>query len=74
MKPSRCKMHVDHVTDSGYQEKVEFVCEYDASNPEDKAFAESTPSGMLEICVTNKALKGSWKPGDRVYIDITPAE
>ena len=74
MKPSRCKMRVDAVTQDTYQEKVFFVCEYDETNPEEKAFSEATPSGNLTISVTNKALKGNWKPGDRVYINIAKAD
>lgn len=43
-----------------------------SSNPEDNTYASATPSGSIELQVTNKALHGILKPGQKYYVDFTP--
>lgn len=41
---------------------------------EDNTFAKWSPSAMLTIDVRNPALWGKFKPGDKFYVDFTPAD
>jgi len=43
-------------------------------NSEDNSFAKWTPSGVLELNITNPALIGQFKPGDSYYLDFTKVE
>lgn len=52
---------------------VTLSAEYDTSL-EDQSFAKSTPSGHIEIYVTNPAASDQFVLGRQYYIDITPAE
>lgn len=45
-----------------------------AGNSEDNSFAKWTPSGVLEMSITNPALIGQFKPGDAYYLDFTKVE
>lgn len=40
---------------------------------EDNTYALYSPSGMLELTITNPALCGKIKQGDTFYVDFTPA-
>jgi hypothetical protein len=41
---------------------------------EDNTFAKWSPSGSLSLTITNPALWDQFKPGQKFYIDFTPAE
>lgn len=41
---------------------------------ENKNWAKWTPSGRLEMTITNPALVGAFEPGAEYYLDITPAK
>lgn len=41
---------------------------------ENKSFSEYTPSGKLELVVTNKALFDHFQPGKEYYLTIEAAE
>lgn len=41
---------------------------------EDNTFARYTPSGSLELSITNPALFDQIKPGDTFYVDFTKVE
>ena len=41
---------------------------------EDNTFAKWTPSGSLSLTITNPALWDQFKPGQKFYLDFTPAE
>ena len=41
---------------------------------EDNSFARYTPSGTLSMTVQNPALLGKFIPGDKFYLDFTPAD
>jgi hypothetical protein len=81
---SRCKFYVAKVATIGWlgmnqqtpepprHEVITLHAVYGGLSEEDRSFAESTPSGQLEITVTNPAVVGMFKPGDEFYIDIIP--
>lgn len=48
--------------------------QYDQSIPEDKRFCEATPSGRLEMHVTNPAAIEQLAIGKTFYLDFTPVE
>lgn len=41
---------------------------------EDNTFARFTPSGSLSLTINNPDLLGKIKPGQKFYVDFTPAE
>lgn len=41
---------------------------------EDNTYAKFSPSAVLEIQITNPALHGQFKPGQKFYVDFTPAD
>ena len=41
---------------------------------EDNTFARWSPSVELKISITNPALIGQFKVGEKFYVDFTPAE
>ena len=71
----RAKFQIESVTQQGCQETLKFRAVYGGStNKEDNTYSEATPSAELTMCVTNKELHGKFKPGDKFYVDFTPAE
>lgn len=44
-----------------------------SGSEENKSFSQFTPSGLLEMHVTNPAAHGFFKPGHSYYLDITEA-
>lgn len=45
---------------------------YDTSIPEDQRFEKATPSGSLEMTVTNPAALDQLALGETFYVDFTP--
>lgn len=41
---------------------------------EDNTYAKFSPSAQCEIHVANPALLGKFKPGEKFYVDFTPAD
>jgi len=41
---------------------------------EDNTYARYTPNGSLNLTITNPALRGQFKPGQKFYLDFTEAE
>ena len=41
---------------------------------ENKSFSKWTPSGRLELSITNQNVFGKFVEGQEYYLDITPAE
>lgn len=41
---------------------------------EDNTFARWTPSGSMELYITNPDLHGKFAVGQKFYVDFTPAE
>lgn len=53
--------------------QVRFECHYNsADTKEDQAFSEATPSGHMELYVSNPTALAILKEGDYCHIDITP--
>ena len=74
----RAKLQVASVTQYGGYETLKFhaVCppSFDKDGlHEDSTFSKYSPSATLEISITNPALHGKFKPGDKFYVDFTPA-
>ncbi len=70
----RAKFQLSSVTFNGHSETLKFIAVYGgATNKEDNTYSEATPSADLSMCVTNKALHGKFRPGDKFYVDFTPA-
>lgn len=80
MTAMRAKLQIGSVTDHGAQETLKFhgVCKSgsygDDGLDEDNTFAKFSPSVSLEITVANPALLGKFKPGQKFYVDFTPAD
>jgi hypothetical protein len=70
----RAKLEIQSVTQTTYGETLKFNAVYGgATNKEDNTFSEATPSATLEMQISNKALHGQFKPGQKFYVDFTPA-
>ena len=71
---ARCKFTVESVQDFGNNNrKMRLVTKYDeALSKEDQAFSKYTPSGNMEVTITNPNVFDIFKPGAVVYVDITP--
>lgn len=41
---------------------------------EDNTYAKYSPSAQCEILVCNPALIGKFQPGEKFYVDFTPAD
>ena len=71
---SRGKFVCETVTTTrGQQEIIKFsaVCkDTDEVIPEDLLYHKYTPYGVIEIHVSNPALAGKFKPGDKFYVDF----
>jgi len=57
-----------------YAQNVTLAAQYDTEKTEDVSFAAATPSGKLEIYVSNPAVVGTFEPGKDYYLDLTPCE
>lgn len=70
----RAKFRVESVTEHvwGKGKTVKLGPQYDTSIPEDRRFSEATPSGSLEMMVTNEAALAVLRPGAVFYLDFTP--
>jgi hypothetical protein len=74
MMNTRCKFQVEKVTTySGNYEQITLNAVYGGS-AENVSFAAATPSGKLEITVTNPVVIGQIKPGQYYYLDLIPTE
>lgn len=71
---SRAKFVVNSVTSYKGQEKIEATPVIGGSE-ENKSFSKWTPSGKLELMVTDETgMYQQIKPGDEIYLDITLIE
>jgi len=67
---TRAKVKVDTVTASEYSQELKLTPVV-GGNPEDNSFAKATPTGSIQLTVTNKDLWGKFKPGDMFFVDFT---
>ena len=72
----RAKLTVIAITEHNYGngKTVKLGCAYDPEIPEDQRFCEATPSGSMELYVTNQAALDQFKIGQSFYVDFTPIE
>ena len=71
----RAKFRVTDITQHNYPGlTVKFQAMYDPETPEDRKFVEATPSGHLEMLVTNPAALEELQIGRYFYLDFTPAD
>jgi hypothetical protein len=73
---ARCKFTVESVTHHAYGSRsVRLVTAYDEPlSKEDRAFSNATPNGKIEIDIQNPKVFDVFKPGAKVYVDVTPIE
>jgi hypothetical protein len=72
---ARCKFRVVAVTDFGNDNKlVKLTTQYDQTLPEDQSFSRYTPSGTIEVQISNPAVLPMFEPGRDFYVDLVPAE
>lgn len=79
-KIMRAKLKVSEVTlgENCDIVKMRAVCK-DGAYPadgydEDNTFAKFSPTAELSIQICNPALLGKFRPGQKVYVDFTPAD
>ncbi len=72
----RAKFTVTSVTDHNYGngKTIKLTPCYDTDIPEDRRFAEATPTGELTMYVNNPPAIAALKLGKSFYLDFTPVE
>jgi len=75
----RAKLQIATVTRNVGCEQLKFhaVCppSFDKDGlHEDSTFSKYSPSAELSISITNPTLLGKFNPGDKFYVDFTPAD
>ena len=68
----RAKFHVESVTHDGHGQAVKMFAVHSGS-PEDNQFSEATPSGRLEMYISNPAALDFLEPNKSYYLDFSPA-
>jgi len=67
----RAKMVLDSIRDHAWGGKTaHFVTQYDDTIPEDKKFCEATPSGSMEMSISNPAALAQLELGRAYYVDF----
>ena len=79
MERCRAKFNVGHILkDSGGNTYIKMWAVYkgDESSPENESFSNSTPSGNVELCITNPAAIEFFEKlaNEYVYLDFTEAK
>jgi hypothetical protein len=70
----RAKLVVNNVVLSDYSDTLELQAVYGGDkNSEDNTFSKATPSASMKIQIDNPELRGQFKPGQKFYVDFTPA-
>lgn len=71
----RAKFKVVSATEHEYNGKtVKLSAIYDQSIPEDRRFAQATPTGELTMFINNPPAANAFKVGQYVYLDFTPVD
>jgi hypothetical protein len=75
----RAKLQINRIEQFATCETLHFNAVCAKSYPtdgsdEDNTFAKFSPSATLQIQITNPALLGQFKVGEKYYVDFTPAE
>ncbi len=66
------EIHNLHWTPVG--KRLIFQASYDSTIPEDRRFAQATPSGRFEMQVDNPSALAAFELGKYYYFDATPVE
>lgn len=77
MRTIRAKFSCWEVKTDEYGEHVLLQAVYgsdEKDNEENNQFSESTPSGRLEMQISNPGAKGFFEPEKEYYLDFTPAK
>lgn len=69
----RAKFYVTSVTDYGHSKQATLSAQYSSGKPEDNEFAAATPSGKIEITISNPAAMDYLKVGKKYYVDFSEA-
>lgn len=75
----RCKFYCSEVAQTKWghgegaldAERVKLSAVYDSTDA-NKAWSKATPSGQLEVTITNPEAMGQFKPGKAYFLDVTP--
>lgn len=79
MTTMRAKFQVSSVERFPQSDRVKFNAVGKSSaypedgSDEDNTYAQFSPSAMCEITIANPALLGKFEPGQKFYVDFTPA-
>lgn len=75
MSKMRAKVRVESVERMEHAERLKFSAVYGGStNAEDNSFSSATPTATFDMYITNKALHGTFNPGQKFYVDFTPVD
>ena len=72
----RAKFVINSIERSGTTEYPSETLKMSAvtnGTPEDNTFSKFTPSASLSLTVNNPTLLGQFNPGEKFYVDFTPA-
>lgn len=61
-------------SDANHGQRVKLYTQYDQTIPEEKRFAEASPSGAFEVYIKNPVVQGFFVPGKKYYFDVTLKE
>ena len=71
----RAKFVCNSVTLNQYeQDVVKLSPVYGPDGTANAAWSKATPSGSLELTITNPEARGQFQPGKSYFLDISPAE
>jgi hypothetical protein len=70
----RAKFYVNSVTQHSGGVEEAHLSPVTSGSEENKSFSRWTPSGKLDMQITNPGAQGFFQPGKEYYLDITPAE
>ena len=66
------KFACERVTKTTYSENIE-ARPVTSGSEENETFSKETPSGKLELCITNKSAHGFFEPGKEYILTILEA-
>lgn len=70
----RAKMKCNSVTKTEGSEQVKLAPVTAGNNPDNASWSKWTPSGVLELNITNPDVHGAFEPGKEYFVEITAAE
>lgn len=68
----RAKLRIESVTITQWAEQLKLSA-VSSGTKEDNSFSDATPCASLDMTISNKALHGKFKPGQKFYLDFTEA-